>query len=84
MERGGAKVKYNDYPLEECKRAAKELNRKGLFVYQKFTCSGCGRRLTMDVANTFFTEGSCDNCPTVTNIERQGCNYMVTNLELKK
>lgn len=46
-------------------------------VFQKFTCGGCGRRLTMDVPNSFYKEGSCDNCHHITNIEQAGCNYLL-------
>lgn len=49
--------------------------------YQKFTCDGCGVRQTMAVANVFYKHGKCQECDFITNIERNGCNYLmlVTN-----
>jgi hypothetical protein len=70
-------VKYNDYPFHDCAKAADKLIGEGAKVFQKFTCVGCGQRLTIDVANVFHTSGACDKCDAVTDIARQGCNYMV-------
>ena len=67
-----------DFPFEKMARQAERLVKDGFTVYQKFSCNGCGERLTMDVPNKFFQEGTCDKCDTVTNIERKGCNYCVT------
>jgi hypothetical protein len=71
--------KYNDYPLDEI---IAEINRKSAQMpkakfYQKFTCAGCGSRLTMPDANTFHPAGACDKCSVITNIRSQGCNYLV-------
>jgi hypothetical protein len=71
------KPKYKDYPFYEVAKAADQLIAQGCAVYQKFTCSGCGARLSMDEPNVFHKMGTCDKCPAVTNIEKQGCNYMV-------
>jgi hypothetical protein len=46
-------------------------------IFQKFTCSGCGQRLTMDVPNTFYTHGTCDKCGVTTDIKAQGCNFLM-------
>ena len=70
-------MKYNDYPFEECCKAARLLVARGADVYQKFTCAGCGQRLTIDVPNKFHKKGTCDRCAVVTDIEKQGCNYLV-------
>lgn len=70
-------VKYNDYPFDDVVKKAEALIAQGANVYQKFTCSGCGNRLTMGEPNKFFETGTCDKCPTVTDIKSKGCNYMV-------
>jgi len=70
-------VKYNDYPWDSVLEQAKQVISEGGLVYQKFTCSGCGNRLTVDSPNTFFTLGTCDNCSVTTDIKEKGCNYMV-------
>jgi hypothetical protein len=69
--------RYNDYPLNDVVAKAEQLIAKGHTVYQKFTCAGCGARLTVDQPNTFHPSGRCDRCPYVTNIRIRGCNFMV-------
>lgn len=78
--------KYNDYPLDEIGDACMNLIAKGATIYQKFTCTSCGKRLMMDIPNTLFTEGTCDSCGHVTDIRETGCNYLVTakNLSAKE
>jgi hypothetical protein len=72
------KIKYKDHPWDEVTKEADRLIHEGKDVYQKFTCSGCGQRLTMPDANVFHKTGTCDQCSAVTDIVKQGCNYMVT------
>jgi hypothetical protein len=31
----------------------------------------------MEEPNTFYTTGSCDNCGHVTDIAKNGCNYLL-------
>lgn len=67
-----------DFPFDEVVKKVQELKARGGFVaFQKFTCAGCGNRLTIDEPFKFYTEGTCDNCPAVTDIVQQGCNYML-------
>jgi hypothetical protein len=66
-----------DFPFEDVVASAVAQMKKGHFVYQKFTCAGCGQRLTIDQPNIFFETGTCDKCPAVTNIKAQGCNFLV-------
>lgn len=68
---------YRDFPLVEVAAAAAELHRMGADVHQKFTCSHCGRRNTMEEPNKFHRTGICENCDSVTDIEKEGCNYLV-------
>lgn len=70
-----------NHPFYEVIKEAEALIQTGAEVFQKFTCENCGNRLTMDVPNAFYKEGSCDNCGHVTNIEEAGCNFLlvVTN-----
>jgi hypothetical protein len=65
-----------DLPFRECIHRANALIHQGFRVYQKFTCDGCGNRLTIETPNSFHRTGVCDNCPTVTNIEDKGCGFM--------
>jgi hypothetical protein len=70
-------VKYRDFPLAEVVAKANELIAGGATVYQKYTCRGCGARLTIDKPNVFHVSGGCDKCPAITDIRAAGCNYMV-------
>ena len=69
------KIKYNDYPIEECiKEVEKNLLPKGHTVHQKWTCKHCGARQTMEEPNTFHRTGRCGECGGVTFITK--CNYL--------
>lgn len=71
-------MKYQDFPFDEVVRAANELASRGFQVHQKYTCDGCGERLTIEAPNTFHLQGICDKCPgVVTDIAKKGCNYLV-------
>lgn len=52
----------------------------GAIVFQQWTCSFCGERVTVSEANVFFTRGSHEGCPVdplgETNIETTDCNYL--------
>ena len=67
--------KPTDYPFEEMLKAAQAKIDKGMLVYQKFTCSGCGARLKIPEPNEFHGEADCASCGAWTNIREQGCNY---------
>jgi transcription elongation factor Elf1 len=65
------------HPFAECAAAAKQWADKGANVYQQFNCVGCGKKQTMVEANTFYKLGKCEECGHITNIEKDGCNYML-------
>ena len=75
--KGNRMTDYIDFPFYEATRTAEQLTNQGHDVYQKYSCAGCGQRLTMEIPNIFYKSGTCDKCDTVTDIEKQGCNYMV-------
>lgn len=66
-----------DHPFYDVCKRAEEVIRAGGTVFQKFTCENCGNRLTMDVPNAFYKLGDCDNCGHTSNIEKNGCNYLI-------
>ena len=71
----------NDWPFEDCVRAADKLARAGCLTYQKWTCGRCGDRVTANDANVFTRQGHHEEradgspCDFTTNIKR--CNYRV-------
>jgi hypothetical protein len=64
-----------DVTLLEAALHLDELMKKGCTFYQKFTCSNCGSRQTMEKKNLLYTSGKCEECGSITIIER--CGYMV-------
>jgi hypothetical protein len=67
----------DDHPFLEVCHAADTLIQHGATVHQKFSCAGCGNRLTIETPNVFHRTGTCDKCSTVTDIQARGCNYLV-------
>jgi len=65
-----------DHPFEEAVAKAIAAMQEGANIYQKYTCAGCGARLGMEEPNKFYTRGTCDQCETVTDIRKRGCNFM--------
>jgi PHP family Zn ribbon phosphoesterase len=66
-----------DHPFKTVCEAVRLHAEKGRLCYQKFSCSKCGQRLTMETPNVFHKTGSCDQCGHITDIEKQGCNYLL-------
>jgi hypothetical protein len=64
------------YPFEQVLKSADEVVEKGGTVYQQFNCAHCGAKQTMDVENTFFEAGTCEECGKETNIRKDGHNFM--------
>jgi hypothetical protein len=56
----------------------------GWTVYQKFTCENCGQRLTIHEPNVFYAAGTCDKCNHVTDIAKNGCNYLLSSTPVEK
>jgi len=69
---------YTNYPIRECVDTVAPLIEKGgVTVFQKWSCASCMSRQTMSVPNKFFTFGTCEECGHVTDITREGCNYLL-------
>ena len=60
--------KYNDSPIDEVAKLALEVIQHGGIIHQKWTCAHCGARQTMEVPNTFFRRGQCEECNQITPI----------------
>jgi len=78
----GANGPYNDFPLAEVREALDERLAEGFMFWQKFTCAGCGQRLTVEQPNTLYATANCDNCDAVTDIAAQGCNYLLLKTDI--
>lgn len=66
------------HPFYECAKEAEQRMKDGADVYQQFNCAGCGMKQTMGDANVFHMLGTCEECGHITDIEKDGCNYMLT------
>jgi len=72
--------KYKNFPLDECAALVERLLSEGPpgpAFFQKWTCGGCGARLTGGTPNKLFVEGHCEDCGHVTDIRKAGCNYAI-------
>jgi hypothetical protein len=67
------------YPFHTALMGALEKTRYGTegTFFQQFNCCACGTKQTMETPNRFHLKGICQECKTETNIEKDGCNYMI-------
>lgn len=65
------------HPFNECVHHANQIIVCGGVVFQQFTCAHCGAKQTIGEPNTFYLTGSCEECGGLTNIKKDGMNYMV-------
>jgi hypothetical protein len=73
-------TKYLDFPIDECAETLARLMPTlppGSAFFQKWTCAGCGERVTGCEPNRLFTGGKHEDCGHVTDLEATGCNYML-------
>jgi ribosomal protein L40E len=68
----------HDLPWDQLTKKADQAIAAGATLYQKFTCDKCGARQTMTEANTFYTEGQCEECQHITDIRKKGGGYLAT------
>lgn len=66
---------YSDYPFSVIADSMKKAIERGGTTYQKWSCGFCASRQTMDIPDTLYKSGRCEECGRVTQIER--CNFMV-------
>lgn len=65
-----------DHPFYEVAASAEDVIDRGGIVFQKWTCSRCEQRLTMEIPNTFHKIGYCFECGAESDIVAQGCNFV--------
>jgi hypothetical protein len=75
-----AKDQDKDYdkPWEEIIEKASRLLKAypNMELHQKFTCAKCKSRQMMDTPNKFYTEGQCQECGFVTDLQLLGCGFL--------
>lgn len=72
-----------DLPLMEAVAQANDqlLHSPSVEVYQKWTCSNCGSRQTMEDKNVFYTQGRCEECLEVTEIAECGYALIIGSVQ---
>jgi hypothetical protein len=65
------------YPWDECVDQVQFYLAMGALVHQQFNCAKCGTKQTMGTPNVFFELGTCEECKHVTDIRKDGCNYLL-------
>lgn len=66
----------NVHPWAKVLENANKKIKLGFTVHQQFNCSNCGAKQTMEKPNVFYKTGRCEQCGHVTDIERDGMNFM--------
>lgn len=51
----------------------------GWDVFQQWNCAHCGAKQTMPDKNKFYIGGKCEECGKVTDIRKDGCNFMAVS-----
>lgn len=69
--------KNRDVPYDECCAMAKSYFDMGARVFQKWTCDGCGDRVTASKPNAFYKYAMHEDCGHITNIMEKGCGFML-------
>lgn len=67
----------DDGPFYEIVNEAGTMADLGATCFQKFTCLACNTRQTMDTPNVFYKTGRCQECSFITNLEVEGCGFML-------
>lgn len=65
------------HPWQDVLDTADKAVKQGATVYQQFKCAHCGAKQTIDTPNSFHRTGSCEECGKLTNIEKNGHNFML-------
>jgi hypothetical protein len=69
-------TKYNDQPLLALAESANLVIESGGVVFFKWTCAGCGDRVTATTPNTFTHFSKHEDCGHVTDTLKSGGNYV--------
>lgn len=71
------RLKMSLHPLSEVLPQVNEWIARGATIYQQFNCAHCAAKQTMAEPNRIYSRGLCEECGGETDIEKDGCNYLV-------
>lgn len=64
------------HPFDDVVKNATAKIADGWTVYQQFNCAKCGAKQTMPDENRFYIAGRCEECDHVSDLRKDGCNFM--------
>lgn len=73
-------TRYKNFSLKECDTTLQKIMPtlpEGSAFFQRWTCAGCGARVTGNTPNKLFIAGHCEDCGHMTDIIKSGCNYSI-------
>jgi hypothetical protein len=65
------------YPWDEVMANVVQKIEEGAECYQQWNCEHCRTKQTMERPNKFFETGQCEECKKVTDIRKNGMNFMM-------
>ena len=68
--------RMNLHTFYEVAANAERKSREGWTTFQQFNCAECNTKQTMPDANVFHKKGRCERCNGITDIGKDGCNFM--------
>lgn len=68
-------TKQVDFPLLAVDESARKIVAQGGFIFQKWTCGGCGARCMANDPNVLTIKCHHEECGFVTDIIQTGCNF---------
>ena len=70
-------------PFDQVVRNAETRMKDGWEIYQQWNCAHCGEKQTMPDKDKFFIQGRCEECGKITDIKKDGCNFMAVSRRMK-
>lgn len=71
------------HPFADTALKASQMMERGAIIHQQFNCEHCGIKQTMAEPDKFFEQGECEECGKVTDLKKNGCNFMA-RFDLKR
>ena len=65
------------HPFYEVAANCQRKIAEGAEIFQQWQCAHCFAKQTMPDANHFYKLGDCEECGKRTNIEQDGCNFLM-------
>lgn len=64
------------HPFDDVVKAARKRMLEGWKIHLQFNCAHCGVKQTFAEKNYFSASGRCEACGKLTDLQKDGCNFM--------